>query len=68
MTQNIPIQNFKSFDEAADSVLQTMSRFIGVNTLFIAKNDKKDVEILKSFNRHDVILESGFETLYKDSY
>lgn len=66
----IPSTNptYTSIEEAANDVLEVMSKFVGVNTFFVAKNDKTDVNIISSFNRDEVILESGFDTLYRDSY
>ncbi|WP_100400218.1 hypothetical protein [Bacillus sp. FJAT-44742] len=60
--------SFTSFDHAAENVLKMVSGLMEVNTLFIAKNDKQDVEIVKSFNRDRVIIEAGFETDYEESY
>ncbi|WP_174733215.1 hypothetical protein [Mesobacillus harenae] len=59
---------YETIEEAADEVLALISKFVDVNTFFIAKNDKKDVNILSAFNRNDVVLPSGFETLYRDSF
>ncbi|MCA0173145.1 hypothetical protein [Bacillus sp. RAR_GA_16] len=59
---------YTSIEEASHDVLEVISKFVGVNTFFIAKNDKTDVNIISSFNRENLILESGFETLYRDSY
>ena len=63
---NIP--TYTSIEDASKDVLEVISKFVGVNTFFIAKNDKTDVDIISSFNRDEIILESGFETLYRDSY
>jgi hypothetical protein len=59
---------YTSIEDASRDVLEVISKFVGVNTFFIAKNDKTDVDIISSFNRDEIILESGFETLYRDSY
>ncbi|MCA1063995.1 hypothetical protein QTG56_02070 [Rossellomorea sp. AcN35-11] len=59
---------YKSIEEAAEDVLELISKFVDVNTFFLAKNDKKEVSILRAFNRNDVVLPSGFETLYRDSF
>ncbi|MGG1685968.1 hypothetical protein [Pseudalkalibacillus sp. NRS-1564] len=63
---NIP--TYTSIEDASQDVLEVISKFVGVNTFFVAKNDKTDVDIISSFNRDEIILESGFETLYRDSY
>lgn len=59
---------YNNIQEAAKDVLELISKFIDVNTFFVAKNDKQNVNILEAFNRDEVLLESGFETLYGDSY
>lgn len=59
---------YTSIEDASKDVLEVISKFVGVNTFFIAKNNKTDVDIISSFNRDDIILETGFETLYRDSY
>ncbi|MCF6138412.1 hypothetical protein [Pseudalkalibacillus berkeleyi] len=60
--------SYTTIDEASKDVLELMSKFVDVNTFFVAKNDKQDVDIIQSFNRNEIVLESGFETLYRDSY
>ncbi|MGM7702521.1 hypothetical protein ACSVDE_12405 [Pseudalkalibacillus sp. Hm43] len=60
--------SYSNIEEASKDVLELISRFVDVNTFFVAKNDQHDVEIIQSFNRDEVVLESGFETLYRDSY
>ncbi|WP_270181380.1 hypothetical protein [Alkalihalobacillus sp. CinArs1] len=59
---------YNSIHDAAKDVLELISKFIDVNTFFVARNDKQDVDILEAFNRNEILLESGFETLYRDSY
>lgn len=70
MTSNQPANNFqditlkgvhkfRNFEEAAASILNLMSQFIGINTLFIAKNDKKTNQIVKVLNRDDILLEEN---------
>lgn len=59
---------YSTIEEASQDVLELISRFVDVNTFFVAKNDKHDVDIIQSFNRDEVVLETGFETLYRDSY
>ncbi|MDP4162116.1 MAG: STAS domain-containing protein [Bacillota bacterium] len=53
------LKKYRNFDEAADSILSLMSQFIEINTLFIAKNDKKKNEIVKVLNNHYSLLEQG---------
>ncbi|WP_347551745.1 hypothetical protein ABFG93_06830 [Pseudalkalibacillus hwajinpoensis] len=59
---------YTTIEEASADVLEVISKFVGINTFFVAKNDRKNVDIISSFNRDDVILEAGFETVYRDSY
>jgi hypothetical protein len=59
---------YETIEEAADDVLALISNFVDVNTFFIAKNDKQEVNIVRAFNRDEVVLPSGFETLYGDSF
>ncbi|WP_409250620.1 hypothetical protein V1502_10600 [Bacillus sp. SCS-153A] len=59
---------YETIEEAADDVLELISKFVDVNTFFIAKNDKKEVNIISAYNRNEVVLPAGFETLYRDSF
>ncbi|WP_240687996.1 hypothetical protein [Pseudalkalibacillus hwajinpoensis] len=65
---NSTLPTYASIEEASSDVLEVISKFVGVNTFFVAKNDQKDVDIVSSFNRNEVILDSDFETLYRDSF
>ncbi|MGD6965671.1 hypothetical protein ACQCVP_04530 [Rossellomorea vietnamensis] len=62
------ITNYSSIEEASKDVLELISKFVDVNTFFVAKNDKKNVDIIQSYNREEAVLESGFKTFYRDSY
>ncbi|TYS16662.1 hypothetical protein FZC78_11780 [Rossellomorea vietnamensis] len=62
------VANYSSIEEASKDVLELISKFVDVNTFFVAKNDKKNVDIIQSFNREDAVLEAGFKTYYRDSY
>ncbi|WP_240501888.1 hypothetical protein [Bacillus sp. MUM 13] len=44
-------KHFRNFDEASSAILGLMSQIIGINTLFIAKNDKSTNNILKVINK-----------------
>ncbi|MDQ0483733.1 hypothetical protein [Guptibacillus hwajinpoensis] len=63
---NLP--TYATIEEASSDVLEVISKFVGVNTFFVAKNDKTNVDIISSYNRDEVILDTDFETLYRDSY
>jgi hypothetical protein len=65
---NTLLKAFKTIEETADDVLELISKFVDVNTFFLAKNDKKEVNIVRAYNRDDVVLPTGFETLYRDSF
>lgn len=53
------IGSFQNFDDAAEHILQMLSKQIGVNTLFIAKNDGQINEIVKAFNSEKELVEQG---------
>ncbi len=56
---DINLNKFHNFDGAANEILQLMNRFIEINTLFIAKNDRCTNEIVKVINQDYVLLEEG---------
>lgn len=61
-------KSFQNFDEAADSILQVMSNIVEMNTLFIAKNDKKTNRIVKAVNAKEALVNEGEELPFKDTY
>lgn len=61
-------KSFQNFDEAADSILQMMSNIVEMNTLFIAKNDKKTNRIVKAVNAKEALVNEGEELPFKDTY
>ena len=50
---------YKHLEQASAQVLQLLSEFIGVNTLFIAVNDKNTNFVLSTFNRRQKLVEPG---------
>ncbi|RIW32039.1 hypothetical protein D3H55_14285 [Bacillus salacetis] len=62
------VDAYETIEDAADHVLELISKFVDVNTFFIARNDKREVNIVRAFNRDEVVLPTGFETLYGDSF
>lgn len=50
---------FKNFDEAANTILKMMAGLLNINTLFIAKNDKKSNEITQVVNKENQLLQPG---------
>ncbi|WP_077310445.1 GAF domain-containing protein [Terribacillus halophilus] len=60
MTKRVKL--FHDFDEAAQGVLNMISEFVKINTLFIAKNDNARNQIVKVVNQNEELLQEG-ETL-----
>jgi len=56
---SLPLKTFRSFDEAADQILHMMSKFIHINTLFIARNDQQTNEIVKALNHEEKLVQAG---------
>ncbi|ANU09113.1 histidine kinase [Planococcus antarcticus DSM 14505] len=56
-TQNA--RDFKNFDEAAAYILQLLSKQIGINSLFIAKNDSQINQIVKVHNANKELVKEG---------
>ncbi|MFD0049718.1 STAS domain-containing protein [Actinomycetes bacterium NPDC127524] len=61
-------KHFRNFDEASSAILGLMSRFIGINTLFIAKNDKSTNNILKVINKKNLLLEAGSSLPFEETF
>lgn len=61
-------KSFQNFDEAADSILKLISKIVEMNTIFIAKNDKKTNRIVKAVNAKDALVNEGEELPFKDTY
>lgn len=53
------IGSFQNFDDAAEHILQMLSKQMGINTLFIAKNDGQTNEIIKTLNSEKELVEQG---------
>ncbi|WP_227394940.1 STAS domain-containing protein [Jeotgalibacillus aurantiacus] len=56
---NPSTHSFKSVDEVADTILQMMSMFVNVNTLFIARNDRHTNEITHVLNKNQPLVVKG---------
>ncbi|MGD6967561.1 STAS domain-containing protein [Rossellomorea vietnamensis] len=65
---SIKNQNFRNFEEAADSILRMMGKLMNINTLFIAKNDRRSNEIVKVLNRDKSLLREGDTLPFKDTF
>jgi hypothetical protein len=61
-------QEHKSLHEASEAVFQVLKESIDIKTFFIAKNDGKTVDVLTVTNRDKVLLESGFQIDFQESY
>jgi len=61
-------KSFQNFDDAADSILKMISKIVDMNTIFIAKNDKKTNRIVKAVNTKEVLVGEGDELPFKDTY
>jgi len=59
---------YRNFDEAAESILHMMSTIVDINTLFIAKNDKKTNRIVKAINTEENLLSEGEELPFKETF
>ncbi|UOR13459.1 GAF domain-containing protein [Halobacillus amylolyticus] len=66
--QDIKIHSFENFDDAATHILHLMSQFIGINTLFIAKNDGATNHILKVYNQADELVTEGSSLPFEDTF
>lgn len=62
------VKPFANFDEAAHNILQMMSKFIHINTLFIAKNDQHTNEIVKVLNQDEALLHQGDTLPFKETF
>ncbi|WHY73626.1 STAS domain-containing protein [Fictibacillus enclensis] len=68
MNKRSLVTPFSDFEEAADSILSLISKFISINTLFIAKNDTFTNEMVKVHNRDYVLLNEGEQPPFKETY
>ncbi|MEW6980536.1 GAF domain-containing protein [Bacillus pumilus] len=62
------LKQFRNFHDASTSILNMMSQFIDVNTLFIAKNDQNTNQIVKVLNHDEQLLEEGEELPYEKTF
>ncbi|MDN4524587.1 GAF domain-containing protein [Fictibacillus fluitans] len=68
MNKRSLVTPFSDFEEAADSILSLMSKFISINTLFIARNDTFTNEMVKVHNRDYVLLNEGDQLPFRETY
>ncbi|WP_144487266.1 GAF domain-containing protein [Bacillus pumilus] len=62
------LKQFRNFHDASTSILNMMSQFTHVNTLFIAKNDQTTNQIVKVLNHDEQLLEEGEEIPYEKTF
>ncbi|MBM7691123.1 rsbT co-antagonist protein RsbR [Peribacillus deserti] len=67
VTSQPRIKSFRNFDEAAENILQFMSKLIHINTLFVAKNDKLTNQISNVINRDIPLLERGVQWPFEET-
>jgi len=69
MTDNdAKYQALDSIETVSTHVFDMLKEKVNLNTFFIASNDGKEVDIVKSFNRDEMLLEEGFTIDYQESY
>jgi hypothetical protein len=59
---------YNNVDEAADDILQMMSKFIDVNTLCVTSVDQKNSIFIGAFNRKESLVEKGTSISLYDAY
>lgn len=68
LSNTIHPRSVKNFEEATEKILAFMSNLININTLFIAKNDKKVNEIKKVVNKEQILLEEGSTLPFEETF
>lgn len=68
LSNTIHPRSVKNFEEATEKILAFMSNLININTLFIAKNDKKVNEIKKVINKDQILLEEGSTLPFEETF
>ena len=63
-----PLMEFPSLEKASINVFKLLKDQIGINTFFIAKNDGVKVDVMKTLNKKELLIEEGFQIDYQDSY
>lgn len=67
-TQKQTITHFKDLQDASDHTIHLISKFIGVNTLCVASNDKHTSHIFSAFHRNDILFEPGVLICFYEAY
>lgn len=69
MKKKINRNHFTSFDEAAEYILEMLSKQLEINTLFIAKNDGATNTIVKAYHQsQNELVEEGSESPFQETY
>jgi hypothetical protein len=66
--QTISSNLYNNVDEAADDILQMVSKFIDVNTLCVTSVDQKNSIFIGAFNRKESLVEKGTSISLYDAY
>lgn len=67
MNESFAHHNYTTIEEAATNVLKLISRFIGINTLFVAKNDSQTNKIVDVINKKYTLLEKDSELPFEET-
>ncbi|QJC50993.1 GAF domain-containing protein [Paenibacillus albicereus] len=62
------LSTIETFNEAADHILDLLSRLLSLNTLFIAVNDGRTNHILRAFNRTEPLVAAGTQLPLPEAY
>ncbi|HSI66098.1 MAG TPA: STAS domain-containing protein [Planococcus sp. (in: firmicutes)] len=69
MKKKINRSHFTNFEEAAEYILEMLSKQMDINTLFIAKNDGSTNTIIKAHHQSEKsLVEEGSESPFQDTY
>ncbi|PRO67032.1 hypothetical protein [Alkalicoccus urumqiensis] len=61
-------QQYKRLERMAAGVLERIHFLTGINTIYIAKNNRRDMTVSYAYNAKETLLEKGLVLPYKDSY
>jgi rsbT co-antagonist protein RsbR len=61
-------RSFRDFDEAAEHILEMLSKQLKINSLFIAKNDGQTNEIVKSRNVKEELIVEGSSLPFENTF
>ncbi len=67
MIQSDVFKKYTTIEEAASNVLSLISRFIGINTVFVARNDSHTNKIIDVINQDDTLLEKDSELPFEET-